>query len=511
MKTEKNNCPLYIHASEIRELNGTLSETEKEDLKKCIRNRIRQKGRIDDMKKQQRRWSRLQIAAACILAVVLIPATVFAAQRLTELYQTKVSENGMQKKITIEKNDTKAEKPKYEEENYASNEERLEAYVQNAQVKNFVQVKFEKEKFLPEYICADSSTMDFSTEVDTYAKRWFIHKQEKENNKNFFVELYYVPKQVSFDEINQNTCETLTVDGHKAYYMEEKRTGSGVSKYTTATPLTLYVFYPEYNYYLKYSGEENLKKKDLVHYANLITLKSAKKNQADEFWLAQDFQHEVSYQEDQKVYGTIHKWGDKIKVDGVEYLVKKVEVRDSIKGLKKKEFHNYSDYFQLDVWRKNGKLKPYKRERYIRGDGVREPREQVVDSKMIQPKLLYITLQMTNTTKKKKYSADNLGVHCLKKTSGNSYEFLPDNYYRDTDAAIGLAEYEPMYFEGAKEIGEDEWKQVVAAGETKVFHIGFFMDEDFVKSCHLNISDSKTNTVDKKGHYISRDYLPLSR
>lgn len=471
-------------------------EEKKEDTQKASK-----QGKLLHFQKNQKRWQ--VVLAACLTLALILPAGAYAAGKIKEWYDARFDESGMTSQIELKK-ETKVAQEDREIIQYAgTNEEKLQNNISWAGVTTFVKVDYDEKDLEPDYSLR-TAEMDDVDPIDFYGRHYFRYQNDESKGKDFMVELYYVTDSVSIQENNREGMEKLTVDGHEAYYSKELSSGSQIREYGERFPISLYVFYPEYGYYLLYSAAENMQKEDLTGLADKITLKQVEREQTDEFWLAEDFEEEY-YEEDLRVYGNFHKKTEAAIVDGVEYLVTKVEVRDSIEGLKKSDMEGG---YQKNCT-KNGTLKKYTREQYETGDGITAPRENVVKTEQIQPKLLYLTIQAKNTTKQKK-STFFLGMNLrsLVKKGKKEYYRLENNYIRDEKGmAIGTVSGEPFYFEGAKKQDGTRYLEF-PANSTTTFHIGFLADEDQIENSYINIHDG-IYVDEKTDHCIEGEFIPL--
>ena len=135
----------------------------------------------------------------------------------------------------------------------STNEGRLQKYIDWAEVTTFVKVEYDLKEIGQEYSLLTAEKEEIAP-VDFYGKHWFRYQNDERKGKDFQVDLYYVPESVSIQERNQEGMKNLTVDGHDAYYSMEISSGSEIMAYGERFPINLYVFYPEYNYYLLYSN-----------------------------------------------------------------------------------------------------------------------------------------------------------------------------------------------------------------------------------------------------------------
>lgn len=432
----------------------------------------------DFQKEKKANWFRKkhwQVAlAVCVTLALIIPAGSYAAEKVMGWYKTRFSQNGYSTEMKI------------------SGEEK-----EISDRTGFVKLDYSQKDLEPDYTL-------YTPEIDSsyfYGKHWFRYQNDEEKGRDFWVGLYYVNDSVVMKELNQMNVEELTVDGHKAYYSKEWNNNSRIEAYDSAFPMSLYVFYPEYNYYLLYSAAKNMKKETLLALADKITLRQVAEEEADEFCVAESLIEE-SRQEENKVYGTFYDKGEKVVIDGVEYQVTQVEVRDSLKGLKKKALKLVDE----EICTKNGTLKKYTREKYETGDGIATPFQKVIKEEQIQPKMIYLTLQVKNTTNQKKKTVACMSMDALVGKE-DGYEYVEDNYIRNIKEQIGSSIWTPVYFEGAKRI-HGEGVALLAPNSTTTIHLGYLVDEDMAGNAYLNLTEA-VYWDEEKDHNYSGDFIKL--
>lgn len=451
--------------------------------------------------KNQKRWQ--VVLAACLTLALVIPAGAYAAGKIKEWYDARFDGSGMTSHIAIEKETKESQKDGEIYQYGGTNAEKLQNNISWAGVTTFVKVDYDEKDLEPDYSLR-TAEMEGIALSNFYGTHYFRYQNDESKEKDFRVSLYYVTDSVSIQDNNREGMEKLTVDGHEAYYSKELSSGSKIRRYSQRFPMALYVFYPEYGYFLLYSAAENMQKDDLIALAEKFTLKQVEREQTDEFWLAEDFKEEYS-EEDLRVYGNFHKKTDAAIVDGVEYLVTKVEVRDSIEGLKKPDLERG---YQKN-YTKNGTLKKYTREQYVTGDGITAPREKVIKTEQIQPKLLYLTIQAKNTTRQKKSTFYlSMNLRSLEKKGKKEYYRLKDNYIRDEKGmAIGTVSWTSFYLEGAKKQDGTRYLEF-PANSTTTFHIGFLADEDQIENSYINIHNGMY-LDEESGHCMEGEFIPL--
>ena len=109
----------------------------------------------------------------------------------------------------------------------------------------------------------------------------------------------------------------------------------------------------------------------------------------------------------------------------------------------------------------------------------------------MNPKLVFVELKVMNTTKETKQAEAAPGI-CFVKEQKHGYKILDDNYKRPTAISKLQTNEATAYFEesnGGYGYGFKELK----AGESEVYHLGYFVDEDQVENMSLNFYGSGKN------------------
>lgn len=165
-----------------------------------------------------------------------------------------------------------------------------------------------------------------------------------------------------------------------------------------------------------------------------------------------------------------------------------------MKGLssENKKWRNNNAQSQLrKITDKKGKLESYQRKTIIYGDGLHAPEQRIGKTQTMNPKLVFVELKVTNTTKETKQAEAAPGI-CFVKEQKNGYKILDDNYKRPTAISKLQTNEATAYFEesnGGYGYGFKELK----AGESEVYHLGYFVDEDQVENMSLNFYGSSKN------------------
>ncbi|MFB6729037.1 anti-sigma factor [Bacillus mobilis] len=167
----------------------------------------------------------------------------------------------------------------------------------------------------------------------------------------------------------------------------------------------------------------------------------------------------------------------------IEYVIEKVEVFDSIKDFKQENFYEMG----LGILSKNqaldqaGQLIPYRRDKYKIGNG-KDSIDQLVESKLVQPKFVYLTTTVKNIGKQ---ATEEIYMHpSIKqlKSEGNAWKYAGRDGVAERNIMTGEVDYLEPHGEGKSfyNIGS------IRPGETVKVNVGYFVDEDKLDSIFLD-------------------------
>lgn len=177
---------------------------------------------------------------------------------------------------------------------------------------------------------------------------------------------------------------------------------------------------------------------------------------------------------------------------GVTVTIEKAEIRDSLEGLdhslfRTEHLHRYVD----EHWN----LLPDERRFYTEADGIHSLPE-LIQTTQVNRKFVYLTVRVKNSGKS--HLADfgaYYSMEALKETADHKLTW-------NTDADAGMSGGAPYYFDASLTDGNSSHflYTSILAGETKTFHLGYFVDEDLLDQMYLELegvfSDSPKHYVD---------------
>lgn len=167
----------------------------------------------------------------------------------------------------------------------------------------------------------------------------------------------------------------------------------------------------------------------------------------------------------------------------IEYVIEKVEVFDSIKDFKQENFNEMglgrlSENQALD---QAGQLKPYRRDKYKIGNG-KDSIDQLVESKLVQPKFVYLTTTVKNIGKQ---ATEEIYMHPSiqqLKFEENAWKYAGKNGVAERNIMTGEVDYLEPHGDGKSfyNIGS------ITPGQTVKVNLGYFIDEDKLDSIFLD-------------------------
>ena len=167
----------------------------------------------------------------------------------------------------------------------------------------------------------------------------------------------------------------------------------------------------------------------------------------------------------------------------IEYVIEKVEVFDSIKDFKQENFYEMG----LGILSRNqaldqaGRLIPYRRDKYKIGNG-KDSIDQLVESKLVHPKFIYLTTTVKNIGKQ---ATEEIYMHPsikLLKSKANAWNYAKEDGIAEKNIMTGEVDYLEPHGDGKSfyNIGS------IRPGETVKVNLGYFVDEDKLDSIFLD-------------------------
>lgn len=404
-----------------------------------------------------KKYGKIAVAAALAL-VLIVPSGVMAAGRLYRYFTTSIQKDKYS--VTAEMNQTKGKKMKY------------------IKVSADFGESYHKTERNKEFQC-------------------YENREGGQSGKDFWYSLQYLEgKQkeiLSTYDVKEN--ETMKINGRRAVYCRYNPVVG--SKYLKSKKTdygqTLYIFVEDYGYLIEMAAQTGLPKKEFVHLAEKIQItKAQSKAEAADFILyskrsggAWNVQQNLTADEkiDVKHYST----NGTAQVKNAVYEVKDVKVLDSANQLKTDAFIKKQASFLKHV-NNDGKLNAYEREQIRYGNGITAPERSVIETKTVQPKLVYVTLAVKNSAsvlKSGKFPVPSLQL--VTKKDKQIFQKTYDDYGRPNYIEKSFTDGMPCYLE-EKLTGKSEWFVEGSKGTIQL-HFAYLVDEDELDGMALNLND----------------------
>ena len=311
----------------------------------------------------------------------------------------------------------------------------------------------------------------------------YSHKDGFDAGKDFFYEVIYEDEDtdpMSISLYNQSLIKEIRVNQHKALLCQDNVIEGSryTSKQNTDYDIHLYIFYEEYGYIIHYGGMRALGQKKLISLAEKTRVRECSRDQADRYVYASLFQNGSTEKasekpQEEEITYPVNSVHQEIRSGSFLCQITDVEITSKVKDTDKTKF--IEEAFST-LWDKNRILKPYQREALRKGDGVSRPELSVAKTETIQPKLVYITMKVKAREKSNYFSAPEL-EYVEKK--GEKY-FATDLYWqynRPERMELGEVSYKICYFRETAG-GSSFYLKKLKAGEEKVYHFAYLVDED---------------------------------
>ncbi|MEH7042786.1 anti-sigma factor [Bacillus thuringiensis] len=468
MTNSKNSKEIYELAEKIALDDFDKSEEQHEfshtytRKKKLFMEEMKLKGERPQKKSKR---NRMLIAAACLL--IGMPTTVFGA---VKVYNMIVQKQNYEVNVSLTNKDSKKSDQWYK-------------------------LKVGK---LPENMEAiDDTAMKYSFK-DNYA------------NGGFSFVLWRVGGNSDFPTLYSKSYEEKEINGKKAVIVH-RETG----KKDLMMDRVVFLFFEEEGIMLQSYIGNDINEEQMVDVLGNISLEPTSKEKAshitdyDKKYFSEESKPKktkvIPLKKDSKRLFHI---GQKVPVtiimdnSKIEYVIEKVEVFDSIKDFKQENFYELG----LGILSRNqaldqgGQLIPYRRDKYKIGNG-KDSIDQLVESKLIHPKFVYLTTTVKNIGKQ---ATEEIYMHPsiqVLKSKGNVWNYAERDGIAEKNIMTGEVDYLEPHGDGKSfyNIGS------IRPGQTVKVNLGYFVDEDKIDSIFLDAfrysGSSGTENMNEKNRW----------
>ncbi|HDR4896682.1 MULTISPECIES: anti-sigma factor [Bacillus] len=468
MTNSKNSKEIYELAEKIALDDFDKSEEQHEfshtytRKKKLFMEEMKLKGERPQKKSKRHR---MLIAAACLL--IGMPTTVFGA---VKVYNMIVQKQNYEVNVSLTNKDSKKSDQWYK-------------------------LKVGK---LPENMEAiDDTAMKYSFK-DNYA------------NGGFSFVLWRVGGNSDFPTLYSKSYEEKEINGKKAVIVH-RETG----KKDLMMDRVVFLFFEEEGIMLQSYIGNDINEEQMVDVLGNISLEPTSKEKAshitdyDKKYFSEESKPKktkvIPLKKDSKRLFHI---GQKVPVtiimdnSKIEYVIEKVEVFDSIKDFKQENFYELG----LGILSRNqaldqgGQLIPYRRDKYKIGNG-KDSIDQLVESKLIHPKFVYLTTTVKNIGKQ---ATEEIYMHPsiqVLKSKGNVWNYAERDGIAEKNIMTGEVDYLEPHGDGKSfyNIGS------IRPGQTVKVNLGYFVDEDKIDSIFLDAfrysGSSGTENMNEKNRW----------
>ncbi|MCU5355629.1 anti-sigma factor [Bacillus cereus] len=393
---------------------------------------------------KKRKRHRMLIAAACLL--IGMPTTVFGA---VKVYNMIVQKQNYEVNVSLTNKDSKKSDQWYK-------------------------LKIGK---LPENMEAiDDSAMKYSFK-DNYA------------NGGFSFVLWRVGGNSDFPTLYSKSYEEKEINGKKAVIVHRENGNKDLM-----FNRVIFLYFEEEGIMLQSYIGNDINEEQMIDVLGSISLEPTSKEKSsyisdyDKKYFSQESKTTkvIPLKKDSKRLFHI---GQKVPVtismdnSQIEYVIEKVEAFDSIKDFKQENFNEMG----LGILSRNqaldqaGQLIPYRRDKYKIGNG-KDSIDQLVESKLIHPKFVYLTTKVKNIGKQ---ATEEIYMHPsiqVLKSKGNVWNYAERDGITEKNIMTGEVDYLEPHGEGKSfyNIGS------ITPGQTVKVNLGYFVDEDKLDSIFLD-------------------------
>lgn len=398
----------------------------------------------DGQPQKKRKRHRMLIAAACLL--IGMPTTVFGA---VKVYNMIVQKQNYEVNVSLTNKDSKKSDQRYK-------------------------LKVGK---LPENMEAiDDSAMKYSF-------------KDNDANGGFSFSLWRVGENAEFQTLYSKSYEEKEIGGKKAVIVHKEAGNNNIM-----FDRKVFLLFEKEGIMLESYIGSDVNEEQMIDVLGSISLEPTSKEKSsyisdyDKKYFSQESKTTkvIPLKKDSKRLFHI---GQKVPVtismdnSQIEYVIEKVEVFDSIKDFKQENFYEMG----LGILSKNqaldqaGQLKPYRRDKYKLGNG-KDSIHQLVESKSVHPKFVYLTTTVKNIGKQ---ATEEIYMHPsikLLKSEGNAWKYAEEDGIAEKNIMTGEVDYLEPHGEGKSfyNIGS------IRPGQTVNVKLGYFVDEDKLDSIFLD-------------------------
>ncbi|HFK1785582.1 TPA: anti-sigma factor [Bacillus cereus] len=393
---------------------------------------------------KKRKRHRMLIAAACLL--IGMPTTVFGA---VKVYNMIVQKQNYEVNISVTNKDSK-------------------------KADKWYKLKIDK---LPENMEAiDDSAMKYSFK-DNYAMGGFS-----------FV-LWRVGGNSDFPTLYSKNYEEKEINGKKAVIVHRENGNKDLM-----FNRVIFLYFEEEGIMLQSYIGNDINEEQMIDVLGSISLEPTSKEKSsyisdyDKKYFSQESKTTkvIPLKKDSKRLFHI---GQKVPVtismdnSQIEYVIEKVEAFDSIKDFKQENFNEMG----LGILSRNqaldqaGQLIPYRRDKYKIGNG-KDSIDQLVESKLIHPKFVYLTTKVKNIGKQATEEIYMTPSIKVLEDKGNAWQYAGKDGIAEKNIMTGEVDYLEPHGDGKSfyNIGS------ITPGETVKVNLGYFVDEDKLDSIFLD-------------------------
>ncbi|HDR4725859.1 DUF4367 domain-containing protein [Bacillus cereus group sp. Sample62] len=400
----------------------------------------------DGQPQKKRKKHRMLIAAACLL--IGMPTTVFGA---VKVYNMIVQKQNYEVNVSVTNKDSK-------------------------KADKWYKLKIDK---LPENMEAiDDSAMKYSF-------------KDNDAMGGFSFALWRIGENADFQTLYSKSYEEKEINGKKAVIVH-KETGNNNVMFDRK----VFLFFEKEGIMLESFIGSDINEEQMIDVLGNISLEPTSKEKAS---YITDYDKKYFSQADEpkktkviplkKDSKRLFHIGQKVPVtismdnSKIEYVIEKVEVFDSIKDFKQENFYEMG----LGILSRNqaldqaGQLIPYRRDKYKIGNG-KDSIDQLVGSKLVHPKFVYLTTTVKNIGKQ---ATEEIYMHPsikLLKSEGNAWNYAKESGIAEKNIMTGEVDYLEPHGDGKSfyNIGS------IRPGETIKVKLGYFVDEDKLDSIFLD-------------------------
>lgn len=359
-------------------------------------------------------------------------------------------------------------------------------------------------------------------DLEGYTRSDILHticfdSTENKNMQGFYVQILKMDGDTEdFYEKNVLSSRETEVNGRKAVYMEKNGISQSQEEENKARK-EIAVFYEDYGYVLliREYGGKGMEEDEFLSIAEKMVLVPVQQPEESAIITVSEYMDEVENDTRNMLdYGTSIEFPEDKMCDingtqiyqGISYHIDRVEVRDNVSDLDiEKGNLNYQELLKKGIGvDEDYNLLPYERETIGFGDGYKTPELYVAETKTVTPKLVLVTMTITNISWEDENDLVQIGNPLSFVIKQGETNYFDTREFERGDMESYYCDSYPVWISDS-ERGTDHLLKRLPVGESTTVQLGYFVDEDMLDEMVMEfdfgggLNDGNWSFIDMRG------------